>query len=153
MPHAAIFWCNSQGSRNGRSSCVSMPHAAICWCNASSGSSPTRWNSFNAARGNFLVQYRSGQISSDSSGSFNAARGNLLVQWIHQHAAHHHERGFNAARGNLLVQYNNMIWTIFSIISFNAARGNFLVQLVDCDGYLSEGVLFQCRTRQFAGAI
>ena len=59
---------------------------------------------------------------------------------------------FNAARGNLLVQWCSDGSSISSVTSFNAARGNSPVQF-QMMSPTAHVKVFQCRTRQSAGAI
>ena len=59
-----------------------MPHAAIYWCNfLKKGTFLSGSDSFNAARGNLLVQFSIAKQLYLGLASFNAARGNLLVQF------------------------------------------------------------------------
>ena len=60
-----------------------MPHAAICWCNTIGEDLYEIVYSFNAARGNLLVQFNLIPLKKKSIPSFNAARGNLLVQYCY----------------------------------------------------------------------
>ena len=128
-----------------------MPHAAIYWCNPVQirAKSPVpkfqcRTRQFTGAmekitmiNGRELFQCRTRQI----------CWCNFLLP---SHAALYGVSMPHAA--NLLVQFPSPI-SCSAIWRFNAARGNLLVQCEKYRKLVATVDVFQCRTRQFTGAI